>query len=156
IRRFFSYYKPHKRLFIIDFTSAIIVAILELAFPVAVQWFVDDLLPGENWNFIIQIGVGLFLIYLLSTFLQYVLSYCEHKLGIYIERDMREDLFQHLQKQSYRFFDNTKTGHIMTRTTHDLFEIGELAHHGPEDLFIAVMTFIGAFWIMFTINVKLA
>lgn len=69
---------------------------------------------------------------------------------------MREDLFQHVQKQSYRFFDNTKTGHIMSRITNDLFEIGELAHHGPEDLFIAVMTFIGAFWIMFTINVKLA
>ena len=156
IRRFFSYYKPHKRLFIIDFTSAIIVAILELAFPVAVQWFVDDLLPGENWNLIIQVGIGLFLIYLLSTFLQYVVTYWGHKLGLNIETDMREDLFQHVQKQSYRFFDNTKTGHIMSRITNDLFEIGELAHHGPEDLFIAVMTFIGAFWIMFTINVKLA
>src|SRR5699024_402044 len=152
IRRFFSYYKPHRRLFIIDFTSAIIVAILELAFPVAVQWFVDDLLPGENWNLIIQVGIGLFLIYLLITFLQYVVTYWGHKLGLNIETDMREDLFQHVQKQSYRFFDNTKTGHIMSRITNDLFEIGELAHHGPEDLFIAVMTFIGAFWIMFTIN----
>src|SRR5699024_5192305 len=120
------------------------------------QWFVDDLLPGENWNLIIQVGIGLFLIYLLSTFLQYVVTYWGHKLGLNIETDMREDLFQHVQKQSYRFFDNTKTGHIMSRITNDLFEIGELAHHGPEDLFIAVMTFIGAFWIMFTINVKLA
>lgn len=156
IRRFFSYYKPHKRLFIIDFTSAIIVAILELAFPVAVQWFVDDLLPGGNWNLIVQIGILLFLIYLLSTFLQYVVTYWGHKLGLNIETDMREDLFQHVQKQSFRFFDNTKTGHIMSRITNDLFEIGELAHHGPEDLFIAAMTFVGAFWIMFTINVKLA
>src|SRR5699024_7482385 len=110
IRRFFSYYKPHRRLFIIDFTSAIIVAILELAFPVAVQWFVDDLLPGENWNLIIQVGIGLFLIYLLSTFLQYVVTYWGHKLGLNIETDMREDLFQHVQKQSYRFFDNTMSG----------------------------------------------
>src|SRR5699024_6396719 len=156
IRRFFSYYKPHRRLFIIDFTSAIIVAILELAFPVAVQWFVDDLLPGENWNLIIQVGIGLFLIYLLSTFLQYVVTYWGHKLGLNIETDMREDLFQHVQKQSFRFFDNTKTGHIMSRITNDLFEIGELAHHGPEDLFIAAMTFVGAFIIMFTINVKLS
>lgn len=156
IRRFFSYYKPHKRLFIVDFTSAIIVAILELAFPVAVQWFIDDLLPGNNWSLITQVGVGLFLIYLLSTFLQYVVTYWGHKLGLNIETDMREELFQHVQKQSFRFFDNTKTGHIMSRITNDLFEIGELAHHGPEDLFIAVMTFIGAFWIMFTINVKLA
>ncbi|MBO1004123.1 ABC transporter ATP-binding protein [Pseudogracilibacillus auburnensis] len=156
IRRFFSYYKPHKRLFIIDFTSAVIVAILELAFPVAVQWFIDDLLPGNNWDLIVKVSIGLFLIYLLSTFLQYIVTYWGHKLGLNIETDMREDLFHHVQKQSFRFFDNTKTGHIMSRITNDLFEIGELAHHGPEDLFIAVMTFIGAFWIMLTINVQLA
>lgn len=156
IRRFFSYYKPHKRLFIIDFTSAVIVAILELAFPVAVQWFIDDLLPGNNWDLIVKVSIGLFFIYLLSTFLQYIVTYWGHKLGLNIETDMREDLFHHVQKQSFRFFDNTKTGHIMSRITNDLFEIGELAHHGPEDLFIAVMTFIGAFWIMITINVQLA
>lgn len=156
LRRFFAYYKPHKRLFIVDFTSAVIVAILELAFPVAVQWFIDDLLPENNWGLIVQISIGLFLIYLLSTFLQYVVTYWGHKLGLNIETDMREDLFRHVQKQSFRFFDNTKTGHIMSRITNDLFEIGELAHHGPEDLFIAVMTFIGAFWIMLTINVQLA
>src|SRR5690625_1120512 len=156
IRRFFSYYKPHKRLFIIDFTSAVIVAILELAFPVAVQWFIDDLLPGNNWDIIVKVSIGLFFIYLLSTFLQYIVTYWGHKLGLNIETDMREDLFHHVQKQSFRFFDNTKTGHIMSRITNDLFEIGELAHHGPEDLFIAAMTFIGAFWIMITINMELA
>lgn len=156
IRRFFSYYRPHRRLFIIDFTSAIIVAILELAFPVAVQWFIDDLLPGNNWNIIVQVSFGLLLIYLLSAFLNYVVTYWGHKLGINIETDMREELFQHVQKQSFRFFDNTKTGHIMSRITNDLFDIGELAHHGPEDFFIAVMTFIGAFWIMIKINVQLA
>lgn len=96
------------------------------------------------------------IIYLLSTALQYVVTYWGHKLGLNIETDMREDLFRHVQKQSFRFFDNTKTGHIMTRITTDLFEIGELAHHGPEDLFIALMTFVGAFWIMLTINVQLA
>jgi ATP-binding cassette, subfamily B, bacterial len=69
---------------------------------------------------------------------------------------MRQELFEHVQKQSFRFFDNTKTGHIMSRITNDLFDLGELAHHGPEDVFIAVITFIGAFWIMLTINVKLA
>jgi len=156
IRRFISYYKPHRRLFMIDFTSALIVALLELAFPVAVQWFIDTLLPGGNWNIIILTSVGLLLIYSLSTFLHYIVTYWGHKLGVNIETDMREDLFNHVQRQSYRFFDNTKTGHIMSRITNDLFEIGELAHHGPEDLFIAVMTFFGAFWIMLTINVKLA
>src|SRR5690625_6702620 len=125
IRRFFSYYKPHKRLFIVDFTSAIIVAILELAFPVAVQWFVDDLLPGSNWSVIVQVGIGLFLIYLLSTFLQYVVTYWGHMLGLNIETDMREDLFNHVQKQSFRFFDNTKTSQIMISITNDYFLIGE-------------------------------
>lgn len=156
LRRFFSYYKPHRRLFIIDFTSAVIVAILELAFPVAVQWFIDDLLPGNDWDLIVKVSIGLLLIYLFSTFLQYVVAYWGHKLGINIETDMREDLFFHVQGQSFRFFDNTKTGHIMSRITNDLFDIGELAHHGPEDLFIAAMTFTGALWIMFTINVQLA
>lgn len=156
IRKFFSYYKPHKRLFIVDFTSAVIVAILELAFPIAVRWFIDDLLPGNNWDLIIQVSIGLFFIYLLSTFLQYVVTYWGHKLGVNIETDMREELFQHVQKQSFRFFDNTKTGHIMSRITNDLFDIGELAHHGPEDFFIAVMTFVGAFWIMLKINIQLA
>src|SRR5699024_12876473 len=88
-------------------------------------------------------------------FLQYVVTYWGHMLGLNIETDMREDLFRHVQKQSYRFFDNTKTGHIMSRISNDVFEIGELAHHGPEDLFIAIMTFTGALAIMVTINVKL-
>ncbi|MED4205139.1 ABC transporter ATP-binding protein [Neobacillus mesonae] len=156
IRRFFSYYKPHRKLFVLDFSSAVVVAILELAFPLAVQWFIDDLLPGGNWQAVVSVSLALFLLYLLSTFLQFIVNYWGHKLGINIETDMRQDLFEHVQKQSFRFFDNMKTGHIMSRITNDLFDLGELAHHGPEDVFIAIMTFIGAFWIMFTINVKLA
>ncbi|MFC9599947.1 ABC transporter ATP-binding protein [Peribacillus butanolivorans] len=156
IRRFASYYLPHKRLFIIDFFSAVVVAVLELAFPLAVQWFIDTLLPGDDWSAIVSVSAGLLLLYIISTFLQFIVGYWGHKLGINIETDMREELFEHVQKQSFRFFDNTKTGHIMSRITNDLFDIGELAHHGPEDLFIAIMTFIGAFWIMLTINVKLA
>ncbi|HLR02316.1 MAG TPA: ABC transporter ATP-binding protein [Virgibacillus sp.] len=156
IRRFFTYYKPHRRLFIIDFTSAVIVALLELAFPVAVQAFIDDLLPKGNWGLITTVSILLLFVYLLSTFLQYVVTYWGHKLGINIETDMRDELFQHVQKQSFRYFDNTKTGHIMSRFTNDLFDIGELAHHGPEDFFISIMTFAGAFLIMFNINFQLA
>ncbi|HLQ71672.1 MAG TPA: ABC transporter ATP-binding protein [Bacillota bacterium] len=155
-RRFFAYYKPHRRLFIIDFSSAVIVALLELLFPVAVQWFIDDLLPGGEWGSILKVSFLLLFTYILSAVLQYVVTYFGHKLGVNIETDMRRDLFKHIQGQSFRFFDNTKTGHIMTRITTDLFDIGELAHHGPEDFFIAIMTFAGAFWIMFTINVKLS
>ena len=156
LKQFFKYYKPHRRLFIVDFTSAVIVAILELAFPVAVQWFIDDLLPSGEWNTIVTVSVLLLAVFLLSTFLQFVVSYLGHILGINIETDMREELFTHVQRQSFRFFDNTKTGHVMSRITNDLFDIGELAHHGPEDFFIAIMTFFGAFGIMFWINPKLA
>lgn len=156
LKRFFSYYKPHRRLFIIDFASAFFVAILELAFPVAVQRFIDVLLPKGDWNVIVTVSILLLLVYIISTLMQFVVVYLGHKLGINIETDMRRDLFHHVQRQSFRFFDNTKTGHIMSRITNDLFDIGELAHHGPEDFFISIMTFIGAFLIMFTINVKLA
>ncbi|WP_419880965.1 ABC transporter ATP-binding protein [Peribacillus sp. B-H-3] len=156
IRRFYSYYIPHKKLFLLDFSSAVIVALLELAFPLSVQWFIDDLLPGGDWGSIVLVSAGLLLLYILSTLLQYIVNYLGHKLGINIETDMRQQLFQHVQKQSFRFFDNTKTGHIMSRITNDLLDIGELAHHGPEDMFIAVMTFIGAFFIMLAVNVKMA
>lgn len=156
IKRFFSYYKPHKKLFIIDFSCAVLVGLLELGFPLAVAWFIDSLLPEGNWSTITAVSAGLLTLYLLSSSMQFVVNYWGHKLGINIETDMRRELFYHVQRQSFSFFDNTKTGHIMSRVTNDLMDIGELAHHGPEDLFIAIMTFIGAFWIMLTINVKLA
>lgn len=156
IKQFFSYYKPHRRLFLIDFFSAIVVAVLELAFPVAVQWFIDALLPTGEWDVIVKVSVLLLLVYVLSTFLQFIVNYLGHQLGINIETDMRQELFNHVPKQSFRFFDNTKTGHIMSRITNDLFDIGEFAHHGPEDFFIAIMTFVGAFIIMFTVNPTLA
>ncbi|MFB7140216.1 ABC transporter ATP-binding protein [Gottfriedia sp. NPDC056225] len=156
IKRFFSYYRPHKKLFYIDFFCALLVGLMELGFPLAVSWFIDTLLPEGNWSKIISVSIGLLLLYLMSSGMQFVVNYWGHKLGINIETDMRRELFNHVQRQSFRFFDNTKTGHIMSRITNDLMDIGELAHHGPEDLFIAIMTFIGAFWIMLTINVKLA
>lgn len=156
LKKFFSYYRPHKRLFIIDFSSAVFVAILELAFPLAVQWFIDILLPEGEWSQIVTVSVLLLFVYILSTVMNFVVNYLGHKLGINIETDMRQDLFNHVQRQSFKFFDNTKTGHIMSRITNDLFDIGEFAHHGPEDFFIAIMTFIGAFTIMFNVNPTLA
>lgn len=156
LRDFFSYYTPHRRLFMIDFGSAIIVALLELLFPLAVQWFIDTLLPTGEWGMIVKVSALLLLVYVISTVLNYIVNYLGHKLGTNIETDMREQLFNHVQRQSFRFFDNTKTGHIMSRITNDLFDIGEFAHHGPEDFFIAIMTFVGAFIIMFNVNPTLA
>ncbi|NMM53091.1 ABC transporter transmembrane domain-containing protein [Paenibacillus aquistagni] len=156
LKRFFSYYKPYKGLFILDFTCAVIAGLLELAFPVAISRFIDELLPTGNWKWIVLACIGLLAIYALNTVLNYIVTYWGHMLGINIETDMRRKLFSHLQKLSFRFFDNQKTGHLIGRITNDLNNIGEMAHHGPEDIFIAVMTLIGSFALMASINLELA
>jgi ATP-binding cassette subfamily B protein len=155
-RRFFSYYRPHRTLFMLDFGSAIVVALLELSFPIAVQLFIDDLLPDENWGLITVAATALLVIYLVTTGLMVIVNYWGHKLGINIETEMRRKSFDHLQKLSFRFYDNARTGHIIGRVTKDLEDIGEVAHHGPEDVFIAVMTFLGALGLMFWISPELA
>ena len=156
LKRFFAYYQPYKGLFMLDFGCAVLAGLLELGFPIAVKVFVDDLLPGGEWGFIIAATVGLLAIYLLNTGLMAVVTYWGHMLGINIETEMRRRAFDHLQKLSFGYFDNVKTGHLVGRLTKDLEEIGEIAHHGPEDLFIAVMTFIGAFLLMLFVHVELA
>ncbi|RVA54074.1 ABC transporter ATP-binding protein [Mesorhizobium sp. M7A.F.Ca.US.001.01.1.1] len=156
IRRFLSYYAPWKGLFALDFSCAVLAGLLELGFPMAVRTFVDQLLPRQDWTLIIIASSGLLVIYLLNTVLMAVVTYWGHMLGINIETEMRRKSFDHLQKLSFRFYDNHKTGHLVGRVTKDLEEIGEIAHHGPEDLFIAIMTFAGAFVLMFTVNMHLA
>ncbi|NWL87962.1 MULTISPECIES: ABC transporter ATP-binding protein [unclassified Paenibacillus] len=156
LSKFFSYYKPYKTLFLVDFCCAVVAGLLELFFPIVVNQFVDDLLPGGDWMLIFWACLGLLAVYALNSLLQYIVTYWGHRLGINIESDMRSKLFNHVQKLSFRFFDNNKTGHLMARMTSNLMEIGEMAHHGPEDLFIAAMTLIGAFALMLTINWKLA
>lgn len=156
LRRFFSYYRPYKGLFLLDFVCAVLAGLFELAFPLAVSNFIDHLLPGKNWPIIVMACLGLLVIYGINTVLQYIVTYWGHMLGINIETDMRKKLFDHIQKLSFRFFDNHKTGHLMGRITNDLNDVGEVAHHGPEDVFIAVMTLVGAFSLMAYINVELA
>lgn len=156
LRRFFSYYAPYKGLFFLDFGCAILAGLLELGFPMAVKLFIDKLLPAQDWVLIAAAAAGLLLIYLLNTGLMAVVNYWGHALGVGIETDMRRQAFNHLQKLSFSYYDNTKTGHIIAHVTKDLEEVGEIAHHGPEDLFIAVMTFIGAFILMATVHVPLA
>lgn len=129
---------------------------MELSFPLIVNYFIDTLLPGRDWGLIIATSIGLFAVYALSSALQYIVTYWGHMLGINIETDMRKSLFDHLQKLSFKFYDNNKTGTLMSKLTNDLMYIGEVAHHGPEDLFIAVMTILGAFGVMLFINWQLA
>jgi len=156
IKRFFSYYAPYKGLFALDFGSAVVAGLLELAFPLAVARFVDQLLPQGEFGLIIAAGIALLLVYCVSAILRGVVNYFGHMLGISIETDMRRQVFNHLQKLSFRFFDNHKTGNLITHVTKDLEDIGEVAHHGPEDVFLAVMTFVGAFILMFLTNWQLA
>src|SRR6476620_6297395 len=156
IRQFFAYYRPYRGLFFLDFGCAFIVGLLELGFPLAVNQFVDKLLPSKNWPLILLAAGVLLGIYALNTVLQYVVTYWGHMLGINIETDMRRKMFGHIQKLSFRFFDNHKTGHLIGHITNDLNDIGEVAHHGPEDIFIAIMTLVGAFTLMAYINMELA
>ncbi|MCK4205664.1 ABC transporter ATP-binding protein [Brucella pituitosa] len=156
LKRFASYYRPHRGLFILDFSSAVVAGLLELAFPIAVTLFIDRLLPTGQLGLISLAAIGLLGIYVLNAFLQVIVTYWGHMLGINIETEMRRKAFDHLQKLSFGFFDNQKTGHLVARLTKDLEEIGEVAHHGPEDLFIAIMTLIGAFCLMMWVHVPLA
>src|SRR4051812_5892451 len=156
LSRFFTYYQPHRKLFAMDFSCAVLTGVLELGFPMAVGLFIDRLLPGQGWGLILVAAATLLVVYLLNTGLMVVVNYWGHMLGINIETEMRRKSFDHLQKLSFRFYDNQKTGHLVARVTKDLEEIGEIAHHGPEDLFIAVMTFFGAFVLMVLINPQLA
>ncbi len=156
LKDFFSYYTPHRRLFLIDFGCAVLSGLLSLGFPLAVTGFVDTLLPRGDWVLIWIAAAGLLGIYLINTGLMVVVTYWGHVLGIAIETEMRRRAFDHLQKLSFRFFDNQKTGHLIGRLTKDLEEIGEVAHHGPEDLFVAVMTFVGALILMFWVHPQLA
>ncbi len=156
VARFFSYYRPHRRLFLLDFSCAVTSGLLELGFPIAVKLFIDVLLPTGQWGYVAAASAGLMAIYLVNGGLMAIVTYWGHMLGINIETEMRRKAFDHLQKLSFGYFDNQKTGHLVARLTKDLEEIGEVAHHGPEDVFIAIMTLIGAFLLMFSVNPKLA
>ena len=156
IRRFSKYYRAHLPLFFLDFGCAFLIAGLDLVFPMAVGKLIDDVLPNKNLRLMILMGVGLLILYILRYFLNYVVDYLGHVLGVRMEYDMRKDLFNHIHKLSFTYFDNTKTGHIMSRLVNDLNEISELAHHGPEDLFIATVTLVGAFIILLTVHWPLA
>ncbi len=156
LRPFFAYYRPHRRLFGLDLACSLVSGTLELAFPLAMKAFVDQMLPGQDWGLILLAAVALLAVYLVNTGLQYFMNYWGHVLGIAIETEMRRKAFEHLQKLSFRYYDNTRTGHLVGRITKDLEDVGEVAHHGPEDALIAVMTFIGAFAVMMSLNTKLA
>ncbi|ABR50728.1 ABC transporter, transmembrane region [Alkaliphilus metalliredigens QYMF] len=156
IKRFIKYYKAHLPLFYLDFGCAFLMAGMDLVFPFVVRKMIDDVFPARDLRLILWIALGMVILYIVRSILQYIVDYWGHVLGVRIEHDMRKDLFHHINKQSFTYFDNTKTGHIMSRLVNDLHDLSELAHHGPEDLFIATITLVGSFIILLTINGPLA
>ncbi|HOF02835.1 MAG TPA: ABC transporter transmembrane domain-containing protein, partial [Atribacterota bacterium] len=148
LKKFIHYYKPYKGIFFIDLLSASIISAIDLVFPAVTRNFINNIIPGNEFRlFSIFIGV-LVILTIIRTIANYIVNYWGHAMGTRMERDMRTDIFSHLQTLSLDYFDNVKTGHLMSRVVNDINNIGELAHHGPEDIFISSIMIIGSFIIL--------
>ncbi|MBK5200607.1 MAG: ABC transporter ATP-binding protein [Spirochaetaceae bacterium] len=156
LKKFFSYYKPYIGLFVLDIVAAIVFSVVSIFFPIVTRSLIKTYLPNMMWNYMIMSFVFILVIYIIQLICDFIRLKWGHILGVYIETDMRTDLFSHLQKLSFSYYDQTKTGHIMSRITNDLFQITETAHHCPEDIIISSITIIGGFTAMFIFNWKLA
>jgi len=156
IKKFISYYKPHKKLFFIDMISALTMAIIALVFPMVTRKLLNDIIPKGAINVLLMYGIALLLLYFIHAFLNFVVNYWGHLVGTRMEYDMRKDLFSHLQLLSFSFYDANRTGKIMSRMINDLREISELAHHGPEDIFLSVIMLTGSSILLAFIEWKLA
>lgn len=156
MKRFLKYYKPHMRLFIIDMIAATTLAVIDLIFPIFSRSIIDDYIPNNNMHMLFNFAGIVFLLYVVRMLCNFIMSYWGHVMGARIEHDMRRDLFAHIQNLPFKFFDNHKTGKLMSRIVNDLNEMSELAHHGPEDLFISMLMICGSLAIMFSINIQLA
>ena len=153
---FLSYFGNHKKLFAIDILCAVLIAGIDLAFPLVTRSALYDMLPGQMYRTFFTVMAIVLVSYVLRSFLQFVVAYYGHTFGIRVEADIRRDLFRHMQEMSFDFYDQNRTGQLMSRLTSDLFELTELAHHGPEDLLTSVLTIIGALVVMGTIRWQLA
>ena len=153
---FLSYFKPHWKLFLLDISCAVGIAAIDLAFPLITRSALYDLLPNQMYRTFFIITAAIVVCYLLRSLLNYIISYYGHTFGIRVEADIRSDLFHHMQNLSFDFYDQNRTGQLMSRLTTDLFEFTEFAHHGPEDLLTSVLTIVGALVVMFAIQWRLA
>ncbi len=156
LRKFLSFYKPYLGLFVLDMGCTVSIAAVELVFPMATRYAINELLPQSAYTAFFWLMAALLIGYIVRACLQYVVSYWGHTMGVYMETDMKRELFSHMQKLPFRFYDQNRTGHLMSRITSDLFEIVELAHHGPEDVLISVIELIGAIIIMWTLQWEVA
>jgi len=152
LKRFIAYYKPHKIVFCLDMLAALAVALVGIVYPVVTRLMLNDLIPNRNYRMVVVFGVTLLGLYLVRMLLNYFIQYYGHVMGVRMQAAMRSDMFRHLEKLPYTFYDNNETGKIMSRMTTDLWEISELAHHGPENLLISSVSIIISFIYLFAIN----
>ena len=156
LRIFLSYFKPHRGLFILDMICALMIALIDLAFPYISRWCMYELLPQSAYRTFFAAMGAVGIAFAVRAVLTYIIGYYGHTFGILVEADIRRDLFEHMQELDFGYYDRNRTGALMSRLTSELFEITELAHHGPEDIFISGVTIVGALAIMFTIQWRLA
>ena len=156
IREFVSFYKPHMRMFLLDMACASVISLVDILFPVFTRKVLYDYIPGRMMRTFALMACLMLGLFIIRTAAQWVVTYLGHVMGVHIEGDMRAAIFAHMQKLGFSFYDKNRTGLLMARVTTDLFEITELAHHGPEDLFISFLTLTGAFIVLWNIQVKLA
>ncbi|MGO1470918.1 MAG: ABC transporter ATP-binding protein, partial [Tissierella sp.] len=155
LRKFISYYKPHKKLFFIDMFFALLISAADLIFPMFSRKMINEIIPDGRMDLLFKWTIFMAVLFLIRFISFYIVAYWGHLLGVKIERDMRSDVFTHLQTLPFSYYDKNKTGHIMSRIVNDLRDITELAHHGPEDLFISLVMLIGSFLILLTIEWRL-
>lgn len=158
LKRFIGYYKPYKGMFFMDMFCALTLSAIDLVFPIIVRFLLNDVYNGDKdkiLKYVTLIGAALLLMYVIKYFCQYYITSWGHIMGARMEADMRSDIFSHLQRLSFSYYDNTNTGKLMSRIVTDLFDISELAHHGPEDIFISILKIVGSFIILTSINFKI-
>ena len=155
LKRFISYYKPHKKLFAMDMTAALLVSVIGVVYPMITRTMLNTLIPDRNYRMIVIFGLTLLSLYFVKMLLNYFIQYEGHMMGVYMQAQMRTDMFAHLETLPYSFYDTHETGKIMSRMTNDLFEVSELAHHGPENIIISVLSIVISFVYLSTINIWL-
>ena len=155
LKRFISYYKPHKLVFALDMLSSLGVSLIGIVYPMVTRTMLNDLIPNRNYRMIVIFGMTLLLLYAVKMMLNYFIQYVGHVMGVRMQAQMRRDMFEHLEKLPYSFYDTHETGKIMSRMTNDLMDISELAHHGPENIIISTISIVASFIYLSTIDIYL-
>ena len=155
VKRFIQYYRPHRKLFLMDMGASVAVALIGIVYPIITRTMLNTLIPDRNYRMIVILGLTLLALYAAKMLLNYFIQYQGHMMGVYMQAQMRSDMFDHLERLPYSFYDHHETGKIMSRMTNDLFDVSELAHHGPENLIISVLSIVISFTYLMSINVWL-